>query len=190
MNTHRQVIYYLMIDCSYSMEWNWETICSMLLKHVERVSQLKGNSNEPKLTIRLTWFNEVLVQHSSNYEFERVLEALERLEPKGASALYDAIGTVLNGISEQLQDPNSPKIFLAVLSDGLDNFSKYFSSAEIKELLDALLNQEQTEFSVFWLGKKPNNLTGIYYLELDFEADKLRLDLELSLYYLEQALKI
>lgn len=190
MNTQRQVIYYLMIDCSYSMGWNWETICSMLLKHVERVSQLKVNPNEPKLTIHLMWFNEAIMQHSSDIGLDQVLEALECLEPQGASALYDAMGTALNGISEQLKGPNSPKIFLAVLSDGLDNFSKNFSSAGIKELLDSLVNQEPSEFRVFWLGKKPSSWTGIYFLELDFEAENMRLDLELSFYFLEQAFKI
>ena len=186
MNTHRQVIYYLIIDCSYSMGWNWETICSMLLKHVERVSRIKGNPNEPKFTIRLMWFNEALMQHSSDFDLDEVFKALERLEPTGTSALFDALGITLNGISEQLKAPNSRKIFLAVLSDGLDNFSRYYNSTSIKELLEALLNQEETEFSVLWLGKKPSNWTGIYYLELDFEAEKLRADLELSFYFLEQ----
>jgi hypothetical protein len=190
MNTQRQVIYYLIIDCSYSMEWNWETICSMLLKHVERVSQIKRNWIEPKLMIGLFSFNETLLQHAPTFEANRVIESLEILEPKGASALFDAIGTTLNVIAKQVKLPNPPKIFLSILSDGLDNYSKQFSSTKIKELFDALFNRENTDLRVFWLGKKPSNWTGIYYLELDFEAEKMSADLELSFYYLEQVLKI
>lgn len=64
-----------------------------------------------------------------------------RIEPRGGTALYDAIGHCINGFTaemEKLPDHAKPsKVILLVATDGLDNSSVQFSVDTVRELVQA-----------------------------------------------------
>lgn len=64
-----------------------------------------------------------------------------QIEPRGGTALYDAMGHCINGFTsemEKLPDHAKPsKVVLLVATDGLDNSSVQFSVDAVRELVQA-----------------------------------------------------
>ena len=70
--------------------------------------------------------------------------------PRGTTAMYDAIGRTANTVAERLaalSEADRPgKIVFVVLTDGLENASKEFTSATVSELVERLKAQNGWEF--------------------------------------------
>ena len=63
------------------------------------------------------------------------------LEPRGGTALYDAVGNCINGFTSEMEKlplhAKPSKTVLLVASDGLDNSSVQFSLDSVRELVQA-----------------------------------------------------
>ena len=63
----------------------------------------------------------------------------ETYRPRGTTALLDAIGRTIDDvgkrISEMSEDHRPEKVLLAILTDGMENASKDYSSTHVKEMI-------------------------------------------------------
>ncbi len=100
--------------------------------------------------------NLTLVQFDTEYEFIHqgipIREAPEyRLEPRGMTALLDAVGRAINetGIRlNALPEADRPGLVIFVITtDGLENSSKEFTKAQIKEMIEHQQNKYGWHFT-------------------------------------------
>jgi len=85
-------------------------------------------------------------------EYELVFSAIDvhdvrplKLEPRGSTALLDAIGRSINALGARLaalpEDDRPGAVIVAIMTDGLENASREYSHAQIKEMIT---RQEKT----------------------------------------------
>lgn len=101
----------------------------------------------------------VQFNHDLNLTFARkTINDVEQLhvkdyEPFGYTALYDAIGLTLNRAMETLfklipsQKPN--KVMVFIITDGLENASRFYNRASVKEMIERLETNNGWDFNFF-----------------------------------------
>src|SRR5580693_1330174 len=71
-------------------------------------------------------------------------------EPRGTTALLDAIGRTINTIGERLDktpEPERPgKVIIAILTDGLENASQEFKPKQIRSMIEHQREKYSWEF--------------------------------------------
>jgi uncharacterized protein YegL len=113
----------------------------------------------------------------SLYQFDNIYEAVFEakpigqvdeivLVPRGWTALRDAIGKTINSVGERLaktpEDERPEVIILVVITDGMENASKEFSAAQIKEMVTH--QTEKYDWKFIFLGANQDAvLTGSEY---------------------------
>jgi hypothetical protein len=89
-----------------------------------------------RLTIDLWSFDDIV---ENEYTMASPEEVDVRLVPRGSTALYDAIGRSVVRFGEQLEamdeDARPGTVQVIVVTDGEENSSKEFSSADVKRLV-------------------------------------------------------
>jgi hypothetical protein len=60
------------------------------------------------------------------------------LNPRGSTALYDAIGFTVKRMKEALKGKKKRLVMLVIVTDGMENASQEYKSEDIKGLLDGL----------------------------------------------------
>jgi hypothetical protein len=99
-----------------------------------------------KCTFSLTAFDTKIVTPLDFADIKVVTESLDELDinPRGMTALYDAVGRTVNEIGKKLRNmPESDrpgKVLIVVQTDGLNNASEEFTAGMIKEMV-----QKQTD---------------------------------------------
>ena len=106
-----------------------------------------------------------LVQFDTEYEFLHKgvpIGEVPRYElhPRGATALLDAVGRAINETGERLaamkeQDRPGLVIFV-VMTDGLENSSKEFTKAQIKEMIERQQHDYNWQFTFLALIRMPS----------------------------------
>lgn len=88
-----------------------------------------------------------LVQFDDQYEvvyLDKDINSADKLteatfQPRGMTALYDAVGRTINSVGQRLADlpenERPDKIVFVILTDGFENSSKEFSAAKIGEMI-------------------------------------------------------
>jgi len=82
--------------------------------------------------------------HDTLYEYKNIDDAPllthETFIPRGATALYDAIGRTINRVKERIsnmQEENSPsRVIFVIITDGHENASSEFTNETIKTLIE------------------------------------------------------
>ena len=99
-----------------------------------------------------------LVQFDDQYEvvyLDKDIMTADRLteatfQPRGMTALFDAIGRTINSIGQRLallpEAERPDKVLLVVMTDGLENSSSEFSAAKISEMINHQRNVYRWEF--------------------------------------------
>lgn len=86
-------------------------------------------------------FTTFATSYSLDFRMADPLAIEVRIEPRGGTALYDAIGHCINGFTsemEKLPEHAKPsKVVLLVATDGYDNSSVQFSADAVRELVQA-----------------------------------------------------
>ena len=76
-----------------------------------------------------------------------------KLEPRNMTALYDAIGTAITTMGEDLaamsEDERPGKVLLAIVTDGYENHSKEYTHAQISEMIKR--QQDEWQWEVLFL---------------------------------------
>lgn len=111
---------------------------------------LQGQAKEPGEAL-LT-----LVQFDTEYEFVHRGVPIQqaphyKLVPRGRTALLDAVGRAINETGERLakmpeQDRPGLVVFV-VMTDGLENSSREFSKAQVKEMIERQQRQYNWHFT-------------------------------------------
>lgn len=139
-------------------------------------SSLK-EEDEVKVSIKLFDHEEKLLIRSLNIDQVRPIES-HQYQPRGQTALYDAIGNSLTYfIKKKIYDPNAyNKCLIYIVTDGLENCSKKYNSNKLKKLIE---------------NAKDNYGIEIIYLAANqdaiLEASKIGINLEHALNYSESS---
>lgn len=84
----------------------------------------------------------------------------ETFIPRGATALYDAIGRTINSVGKFLSDlkeeERPSKVFFVVITDGMENSSFEFTSKNIKDMIEEQQNKYSWKF--IFIGSDINSI--------------------------------
>lgn len=100
---------------------------------------------EARLTV--IWFD-----HTWKVEYCGLLSQYKKLKhwpANGMTALNDAIGKTFSYIKEQRKAAKTDKVVLAIMTDGVENASREFSSVDIKHLIEK--HQAKKSWEVLYL---------------------------------------
>ena len=188
MSHLRKLSYFLVLDTSYSMESSWGILNSKLLDHLERLNHWKDQKSEMVLDISLSTFNQDFFLNRPTSDFGQAKAILEKVQPEGQSALYDALGTVLQMIYQEVKQENIETTYwmLCFFTDARDNCSVHCQPNQINELLKKInFFNSSTRFKGVVLGTMPEGLTGMECLNLEESSPSFPEELMLSFSYLE-----
>ena len=126
MKVPLKLTYYLVLDASSSMDSSLNIIKSRIGSHLKQLEAWKVRDPTLGLEISLSTFNQDFLLQEPSSDFKKLKGILEKIKPDGKSALFDALGEVLQKIQlEQNQEaPHSSYWLLCFFTDGID---VYFS---------------------------------------------------------------
>lgn len=82
-------------------------------------------------------------------------------QPRGMTALYDAIGTAINSVGERLnntpEEERPEKVIFVITTDGYENSSREFSAKKIKEMIEH--QQNKYSWTFMFLGANIDSAT-------------------------------
>ncbi|MGI8670935.1 MAG: vWA domain-containing protein [Aridibacter sp.] len=99
-----------------------------------------------------------LVQFDDQYEIvysDKDINSADKLtestfQPRGMTALYDAIGRTINSVGQRLTDlaesERPDTVVFVILTDGFENASREFSAVKINEMINHQRNNYKWEF--------------------------------------------
>ncbi len=99
-----------------------------------------------------------LVQFDDQYEvvyLDKDINSADKLneatfQPRGMTALYDAIGRTINSVGQRLadlsEDERPDKVLFVIMTDGFENASQEFNSARISEMINHQRNIYKWKF--------------------------------------------
>jgi uncharacterized protein YegL len=93
--------------------------------------------NVGKCDVSLYQFDDV---YESVFENKDITNTPEyTLNPRNATALYDAIGNTINRVGNQLsqlkEEDRPDRVMMVIITDGMENSSKEYNAAKIKEMI-------------------------------------------------------
>ena len=188
----QKITYILVLDASSSMDASWETIKANVNRHLIQLSKWKGLNQNAVLEICLATFNQDFLLQEPSSDFKKLKGTLEKIKPAGKSALFDALGEVLQKIQvEQNQEaPHSRYWLLCFFTDGIDNSSQKFTALQVNEMLGALNAIPANHvFKGLVLGGLPRGVKDIDCLDLDESSSEFSVELKLSFTYIEQVIR-
>ncbi len=155
--------YALILDQSGSMQDLKGITISSFNEQIDAIRNMKKKNPESDIKITFCVFNEEVELRSVAAD----IDCVERLDqqnyrPNSCTALYDAMGITLLRMQELVKPED--KVFVAVFTDGLENASRNYTSADIVHKLEEAKSKA-------WTIKFYCNVH-----DVDFFRDKLRLD--------------
>lgn len=106
----------------------------------------KQRQIEGELFITLVTFDDVV---ETVYEAKPVFEVAELvIEPRGSTALFDAIGRTLLTQNQRIHG-NADKVIVAIITDGHENASREYKLEQIKTLIK---QAEEKDWEFIYLG--------------------------------------
>lgn len=106
---------------------------------------------EGKATFFLAQFDNQYDILQNNKDIDEVEElSYETFQPRGMTALYDAIGRTIISVGDFLsnieEEERPAKVFFVVITDGMENASNEFTSSRVKEMIDEQQNKYSWKF--------------------------------------------
>jgi hypothetical protein len=149
---NKKTLYHFILDKSGSMGDVREKTVGMFNKQVETIKDLDEKYIDQEYYTGLTTFNDQIT-HQVDFEPSSELGFLryESYRPDGMTALYDAIGSSVNRISERFAgmiENDKMSVVVIVLTDGLENSSIRYNAAEIAGMIDNLERTEKWSFTI------------------------------------------
>jgi uncharacterized protein YegL len=137
-------------------------------------SSLK-EEDEIKVSIKLFDHEEKLLIRSLDINKVRPIERYQ-YQPRGQTALYDAIGNTLTYFMEKkISNSNAyNKCLIYIVTDGIENYSKKYNSDKLKKLIENA--KENYEIEIIYLAANQDAI---------LEASKIGINLEHALNYSE-----
>lgn len=122
--------YVLILDQSGSMGDLKQEVIASFNEQVDMIQKLMLSEPESLIKLTLCIFNDTV-------EFKFIEQSIDRIkkltsndyQPASFTALYDAIGVSFVKITESIEPGD--QVFFAIFTDGLENASKSYTSADI-----------------------------------------------------------
>lgn len=187
----QKITYFLVLDASSSMDSSLDIIKSRVGSHLKQLEAWKVRDPTLGLEISLSMFNQDFFFQELSSDFKKLNAILEKIKPNGKSALFDALGEVLQKIqvAQNQEAPHSSYWLLCFFTDGIDNSSRKFTALQVNEMLGALNALSSTHlFKGLVLGALPRGVKDIDCLDLDESSSEFSVELKLSFTYLEQVM--
>ncbi|MFW6219686.1 MAG: vWA domain-containing protein [bacterium] len=112
----------------------------------EFIQKQKEVDGEVKVTV--TQFDDKIEILYDNENIENIKEY--KLEPRGMTALLDAIGTTINNVGNRLsktdESERPSKVMVCIITDGAENSSSEFNKHKIKDMIEEQKNKYSWEF--------------------------------------------
>jgi hypothetical protein len=120
---------------------------------------LKAQDELPgKYTVDIAYFDNEFVYEE---KFALAASASVNIEPRGLTALHDAIGRAVTQYGEALanlpEDERPGKVLVTIVTDGGENASREFNGESVKELIEKQKNEFNWEFT--FLGANQDAVT-------------------------------
>ena len=133
-NNMQEVI--AIIDRSGSMSGKEEDTIGGINSTFEVIKETLQEDDVVKVSIKLFDHEEIMLFSSIDIKEVRPIEKCQ-YQPRGQTALYDAIGNSLSYFMEKkLKNPNAyTKCLIYIVTDGMENCSNNFNSNNLKELI-------------------------------------------------------
>jgi hypothetical protein len=104
-----------------------------------------------------------LIRFDDKYEIDYLdkpvkdVPALKSVDPRGWTAMYDAIGKGINELGEKLaklpEEKRPGRVVFVVITDGQENASKEFPLVRLKELIERQTKQYNWQFTFLGAGQ-------------------------------------
>jgi hypothetical protein len=146
-----KTFYHLIVDRSGSMSDCIENTITGFNEQVNKIRQLGAEFPEQTITMGLTMFN----QHIKHLAFQEHPDRMRRLDtenyrPDGYTALLDAIGLTVQKLEDDWRASRATApttVVVVILTDGLENASRLFKIAYIRETITRLEATKEWTFS-------------------------------------------
>lgn len=124
------------------------------LRHFLRKQKEDVKSNGQECNLTFVKFDDRIDTVFENEDINNVGESRLSLEPRGMTALLDALGKTINSVGERLKDtPESERpssVVVVVITDGLENASCEFTKPTISNMIKE--QQEKYSWEFIYLG--------------------------------------
>ena len=147
----RKTIYHLIVDESESMNDCIESTINGINEQINKIKSLQNDFIDEEITIGLTTFNDNVKHHFfQSIPSETKLIDFTFYEPNGATALFDAIGTTVKIIENEVNLENKllqSTLVFVILTDGYENASKFYNLETIRSNISRLEKTGRWVFS-------------------------------------------
>ena len=150
-NNNTKTYYQFILDNSSSMGPCWLQTLSAYNEHLDEIKQIVTKYPDQQVEVSLCTFNNTVLHpridqpiHEFNYLRSR------DINPKGMTALLDAIGTSVDRIQELHGaeiNANKASVVCIILTDGEENASRYYDFPTIARRIDDLEATEKWSFT-------------------------------------------
>jgi len=128
------------IACVIDRSGSMETIASDAIGGFNAfLKEQKKDTAEARLTLVLFDHEYQVVYESADVQKISPLDT-ETYVPRGTTALFDAVGRTIDdlgsGLGKMSEEARPAKVIVAILTDGLENASRDYSSAKIAEMIE------------------------------------------------------
>lgn len=143
----------IILDRSGSMAG---TAVQTVVGYNEHVEQIKEDSKTQEILVSLITFNGNVYEHFWDENADKLTRAAaEDYVTQGSTALYDAMGYVIDKYQKTTVEDADTAYLLIVITDGEENASKqYKSSVELKNRIESLQKDKNWTFTYMGCSKE------------------------------------
>lgn len=122
----------------------------------EQIQQMKENAKDQEIFCSLVTFNGEVYEHLWNVNAGDLSEASESdYIPNGGTAMRDAMGYTIQKLLDTTDHANEDNAYLVVvISDGQTNTDQHYSSAGLKEMIEACRGTGRWTFTYMGCSKE------------------------------------
>lgn len=142
----------IILDRSGSMS---HTKAQTVMGYNEQVEQIQQDSKDQEILVSLVTFNGNVYEHFWNENAEKLTKASDvDYKPVGSTALYDAMGYVIDKLQKTTTEDDNTAYLLIVITDGEENASKQYTDvAGLKKRIESLQKDKNWTFTYMGCSK-------------------------------------
>ncbi len=138
----------LIFDRSGSMNSIWTDAVGGFNSFIE---QQRKNLKDKQVKFTLAMFDDQYLLPYEGIDLHSQSQInIDNYQPRGWTALYDAIGLTTNAVGQRLrnmqQQDRPQKVIVAIMTDGQENASKQFRIEQIKQMIETQQNDYNWSF--------------------------------------------
>lgn len=148
------------LDRSGSMRGKIQDVIGGLKSNIEELKKNKEEEEDIFLSIKLFDDSQDIILASKNIEAiddQKIDVLLEGYKPRGQTALRDALGDSLNYFMNhcQMNDTKNSKTMIYVMTDGLENASRCYTSEKLQEMIE---KAKMNDITVYYIGSNQDSI--------------------------------